>query len=104
MTVQDYISQKFQGFGFHLSEADMLDISINGGIELTADLSGDNMRAVSIAIARFIPSLVMRPSSIGEGGVSFSWDRNGLKEYYVMLCKQYGLSNSLEQESVITFI
>ena len=32
MTVNDYISQKFQTFGINLSEADLLEISLSSGI------------------------------------------------------------------------
>ena len=32
MTVNDYISQKFQTFGINLSEADLLEISLYGEV------------------------------------------------------------------------
>ena len=32
MTVNDYISQKFQTFGINLSEADLLEISLSSEI------------------------------------------------------------------------
>lgn len=104
MTAQDYVSQKFQGFGFHLSEADLLDISISGGIELGSEVSEDNLRAVSVAIARFIPSLLMRASSVGESGFSMSWNMDGIRAYYALLCKQHGLKDTLTPISEITFL
>ncbi|WP_345799086.1 DUF6706 family protein [Parabacteroides chongii] len=34
-----------------------------------------------------------RPTSINESGFSISWDKDGLKAYYSLLCKQLGLEN-----------
>lgn len=87
MTVKDYISQKFQTFGINLSEADLLEISLSSGISGEDEMGPSNIGLVSVAMAKFIPSLLLRATSISENGFSMSWDTQGLKEYYSFLCK-----------------
>ncbi|WP_455095832.1 DUF6706 family protein [Prevotella koreensis] len=95
MTVKEYISDKFQSFGIQLSEADLLDMSLNAKKELSDEVSQDNIDAISVAMARFIPSLLLRATSISESGFSMSWNIQGIKDYYSLLCKQYGLKDEL---------
>ena len=78
MTINDYIKQKFQTFG-NLSEADLLDIVVSNGLNGEDEVTADNIESVSIAIAKFIPSLLARPKSINESGFSISWDMDALK-------------------------
>ena len=98
MTVNDYILQKFQTFGINLSEADLLEIS--GGGEMNEDCQ----TRVSVAIAKFIPSLLLRATSISESGFSMSWNIQGIKDYYSFLCKQYGLKDELSNKPKVTFL
>lgn len=95
MSIKEYISSKFQSFGIQLSEADLLDMSLNAKKELDDEVSQDNIVSVSVAMARFIPSLLLRATSIGESGFSMSWNIDGIKDYYSMLCRQYGLKDKL---------
>lgn len=95
MSIKEYISAKFQSFGIQLSEADLLDMSLNAHKELEDDISSDCVDAVSVAMARFIPSLLLRATSISESGFSMSWNTQGIKDYYSLLCKQYGLRDEL---------
>ena len=57
MTVNDYILQKFQTFGVNLSEADLFDICLNAKISGGGEMNEDCQTRVSVAIAKFIPSL-----------------------------------------------
>lgn len=95
MTVKEYISSKFQSFGIQVSEADLLDMSLNANKELEEEVNQDSIGSVSVAMARFIPSLLLRATSISESGFSMSWNIDGIKEYYSMLCRQYGLKDEL---------
>ena len=95
MTVREYISDKFQSFGIQLSEADLLDMSLNANKDLEEEVSQESIGSVSVAMARFIPSLLLRATSISESGFSMSWNIDGIKSYYSMLCKQYGLKDEL---------
>lgn len=95
MTVREYISGKFQSFGIQLSEADLLDMSLNAKMDVDDDVTADGLDAISVAIARFIPSLLLRATSISESGFSMSWNIQGIKDYYSLLCRQYGLKDEL---------
>lgn len=95
MTIKEYISGKFQSFGIQVSEADLLDMSFASKIGIDDDIEIDNIGIISVSIAQFIPSLLLRATSIGESGFSMSWNIQGIKDYYSMLCKQYGLKDEL---------
>ncbi len=102
MTVNDYISQKFQTFGINLSEADLLEISLSSEISGEDEMDQSNIGLVSVAMAKFIPSLLLRANSksVSENGhsKSQSWDISGIKEYYAFLCKKYGLDDELNTD------
>lgn len=104
MTVNDYISQKFQTFGINLSEADLLEISLSSGISGEDEMNPSNIGLVSVAMAKFIPSLLLRATSISENGFSMSWDVEGVKEYYSFLCKKYGLEDTLSDKPKVRFL
>lgn len=93
MTVKEYISDKFQSFGIQVSEADLLDMSLNSNASPDDEVTSTG--AVSVAIAKFIPSLLLRATSISESGFSMSWNTQGIKDYYSLLCRQYGLKDEL---------
>ena len=99
MTVNDYIQQKFQTFGINLSEADLLDMCLTSKISGEDEMNEDCYDRVSVAMAKFIPSLLLRPTSIGESGFSMSWDIKGIKDYYSFLCKKYGLKDELNTDT-----
>lgn len=104
MTVNEYISQKFQSFGINLSEADLLDMCLNAKISGEDEMNKDCYGRVSVAIAKFIPSLLLRATSISESGFSMSWNIQGIKDYYSLLCKQYGLKDELSSKPKATFL
>lgn len=95
MNVRKYILDKFKSFGIQVSEADLLDMSLNANVAIDDDVMSDNVDSISVAIAHFIPSLLLRPTSINESGFSMSWNTKGVKEYYSLLCKKYGLKDEL---------
>lgn len=104
MIVTDYIQQKFQTFGIQLSEADLLDMCLNSKISGEDEITPDNHTRVHVSIARFIPSLLLRATSISESGFSMSWNIQGIKDYYSLLCKQYGLKDELSNKPKVTFL
>ena len=93
MTVREYISDKFQSFGMQVSEADLMDMSLNAKVSPDDEVTSTG--AISVAIANFIPSLLLRATSISESGFSMSWNTQGIKDYYSLLCRQYGLKDEL---------
>lgn len=104
MTVKDYISKKFQTFGINLSEADLLEISLSSGISGEDEMDQSNIGLVSVTMAKFIPSLLLRATSISENGFSMSWNTQGLKEYYSFLCMKYGLEDTLSDKPKVRFL
>ena len=95
MTVNDYIQQRFQTFDIQLSEADFFDMCLNANISGEDEMNEDCHGRVSVAIAKFIPSLLLRATSISESGFSMSWNIQGIKDYYTVLCREYDLPNAL---------
>lgn len=105
MKINDYIRQKFQTFGIRLSEADLLDIGLNSHLKGEGEMNEDCYDRVSVAIAKFIPSLLLRATSVGEGGFSMSWNIQGIKEYYSFLCRKHGLKDELDTDNPqLTFL
>lgn len=104
MTVKDYITQKFQTFGIQLSEADLLDMCLNSKISGDDEMTADNHTRVHVSIARFIPSFLLRATSISESGFSMSWNIPGIKDYYSFLCKKHGLKDELSNKPRVTFL
>nr|DAQ59856.1 MAG TPA: hypothetical protein [Caudoviricetes sp.] len=77
---------------------------LNSKISGEDEMNQDCYDRVSVAIAKFIPSLLLRPTSMGEGGVSVTWDINGLKSYYSFLCKRHGLKDELSNKPKCIFL
>ena len=102
MTVNEFIKQKFQPFGVQLSEADLFEICVSNSLEGGEEVTADNFRRVSIAIVQFIPSLLVNPTSVSEGGFSISRaSSEDIKTYHSIQCKELGLKNPLNPK--ITF-
>ena len=101
MTVKDYITQKFQTFGIQLSEADIYDITLN---VVGEELSEANAGPVNVGMIEFIPALLLRATSISESGFSMSWNIQGIKDYYSLMCKKYGLEDKLNPKKKIVFL
>lgn len=105
MTVADYIRGKFQTFGITVSEADLLELSLSSGINGEDEMDQQNIGLVSVAMAGFIPSLLLRATSINENGFSVSWNIEGIKQYYAFLCKKYGLKDDINTDkATVTFL
>ena len=105
MTVADYIRGKFQTFGITVSEADLLELSLSSGISGEDEMDQQNIGLVSVAMVGFIPSLLLRATSINENGFSVSWNVEGIKQYYAFLCKKYGLKDDINTDkATVTFL
>ena len=70
-------------------------MSLNARVNIEDDVDADVIDNISVAIAQFIPSLLLHPTSINESGFSMSWNTQGVKDYYSLLCKKYGLKDEL---------
>lgn len=76
-----------------------MEINLSSGVDPDGDVAENNLQSISVAIARFIPSLLLRATSrsVSENGhsKSLSWDISGIKSYYSFLCNKYGLEDEL---------
>lgn len=112
MNVIDYIRQTFLDFGIALSDANLLTILRSSGVNGDDDvdmLDNNQFRIVSINMVKFIPTLLLRGSSksVSENGhsKSQSWDIKGIKDYYSLMCKRYGLKDELNTDKPkVTFL
>lgn len=102
MIVNDYIKQTFRDFGVTLSDANLLTILLHTNTNGEDEINNDNIRVVSVGMVKFIPTLLLRGSSksVNENGhsKSQSWDIQGIKDYYALMCKRYGLKDELNAE------
>lgn len=74
-------------------------------VELGDDVTQSNNTPIKVAIVTFIPTLLLRATSINESGFSMSWNIDGIKEYYSLMCKQLGLADELnDNKPKITFL
>lgn len=91
MRVQDYIEQKLAPFG-SLSEADIAEFEIKSGISAEDIVTADNMEQIERGMAEIMPSLLNHPTSVNENGFSVTWDVDGLKNFYLYLCRKYDIT------------
>ena len=98
MNVTEYIQQRFQTFGISVSEADLFDICLSANVYQEDEVIAENHALINVGIVRFIPTLLLRATSVGEGGFSASWDVKAMKDYYTYMCKKYGLKDELSTE------
>lgn len=106
MTVKEYISEKLSPFG-QVSEAQFLDLCLDGGFSLEDDYTQSNAKSVGVAMVTLIEELILLPrmSSVNENGFSASWNLDGLSKYYLLLCKKYGITpNTDVVEDPMVFI
>ncbi len=109
MIVSDYIKQTFKDFGIVLSDANLLTILLPLEINGEDEINCDNIGPVSVSMTKFIPSLLLRGNSksVSENGhsKSQSWDMQGIKDYYFLMCKRYGLKDELNADKPkVTFL
>ena len=104
MTVKDYITQKCSTFGIQVSDADILDMKIVSGLEDDVSVDGDNINLINLGFIEFIPQLLLRATSISESGFSMSWNIEGIKSFYSMLCDKYDVEDKLTDKPRINFL
>ena len=94
MTIGDYIGQKFSRYG-GLTEADILEFGLISNLSPDDEVSQYNMPEIEKGMIKLIPSLLF-PESVNESGFSISWDKDGLHQFYLYLCKK----NNVETEDL----
>ena len=89
MKIREYISQKLRAW--NITDAQLEDIS--SGIDLDEEYTSDNFQVVGKAIISVIEELMLAPymSNVNENGFSVSWDYSRIGQYYMWLCRKYGV-------------
>lgn len=101
MNIREYILQELKAFD--LSEAQLLDMSLNGDYGLEDEYSKEAMTAVGVSMAGFIEKMVFAPKlgSVNESGFSMSWDYGEIGKYYLWLCKKWGVTPNEEVVGIL---
>ena len=89
MKIGEYISQKFRAW--NITDAQLADISTS--VNLEEDYTLDNEQKVGKAMIGILEELVLAPymSNVNENGFSVSWDYSKVGQYYMWLCRKYGV-------------
>lgn len=100
MTVREYISQKLRAFD--ITEAHLLDVSLNG-LNLDATYNQSMQTQVNKGIISILAELILAPmqTSINEQGFSMTWDTKKMGDYYLYLCKRYGVTPDADVTSML---
>jgi len=101
MTKKDYFRQRFASLGLSLTEADLLDLDI---ADFSGEATAEEQRNLYIAFIRFIPQILLRPSSISEGGTSLARaSKDDIIAFYSNECKRLGLKDELSKKPKVIF-
>ena len=90
MKIREYISQKLRAW--NITDAQLEDIS--SGIDLDEEYTSDDAQVVGKAMISVIEELMLAPymSNVNENGFSVSWDYSRIGQYYMWLCRKYGVA------------
>ncbi len=89
MTVGEYISQKFRAW--NITDAQLVDVLASVNPE--EQYSEDNEQEVGKAMVGILEELALSPymDNVNENGFSVSWDYSKVGQYYMWLCRKYGV-------------
>lgn len=89
MSIREYITQKFQAWNVTL--ANLMDVG--SYIDLDNEYTSENADSVGKAMVSIIEELTLAPymSQVNENGFSVSWDYSKIGQYYMWLCRKYGV-------------
>ena len=90
MKIREYISQKLRAW--NITDAQLEDIS--SGIDLDEEYTSDDAQVVGKAMISVIEELMLAPcmSNVNENGFSVSWDYSRIGQYYMWICRKYGVA------------
>lgn len=89
MSIREYISQKFQAWNITMSH--LMDIGLD--LDLDDEYTPEVSDSVGKAMVSIIEELMLAPSmsQVNENGFSVSWDYSRIGQYYMWLCRKYGV-------------
>ena len=90
MKIREYISQKLRAW--NIADAYLGDISLD--IDLDEEYTFEDSQKVGKAMISVIEELMLAPymSNVNENGFSVSWDYSRIGQYYMWLCRKYGVA------------
>ena len=90
MTVNDYISDMFEGWGIKLSQSQLLSMGFSD-----EEFSNDKIHRINVAIVNYTPFMLLSPKQIKEDEFSISWDKDSVLNFYKLMVNRYGLKDEL---------
>ncbi|RYU93814.1 DUF6706 family protein [Emticicia agri] len=94
MLIADYIKSKLGKFGVTIDDNELAALFLKNGIGSDETYIVDSVDKIERALYEYIPELLV-VSSITEGGFGISYDKEGILDYYALLCHNLGLENKL---------
>ena len=95
MTVSQFLTAKLSTLSIAIEAAEAAALLAEQGLSDTAEYGAGNAQAVKLAIATLLPTMLMKPD-VSEGGYSEKWDKEAIKLYYSILCRELGIENVIE--------
>ncbi|MCT4287352.1 hypothetical protein OZ664_11635 [Elizabethkingia sp. HX WHF] len=97
--IRDYLTALFNGWSVDVSE-EVLNVElINAGVDGSSEYNAEMKEKVQKVLYNLIPTLVL-PSSIGEGGMSISYDKDKMELFYDLLCSDLNMPNKLKRNKI----
>lgn len=92
MKIKDYISQKFRAW--NITDAHLLDVTLSTDLDLEEIYLPEDEKKVGVAMIHLIEELILAPhlGNVNENGFSVSWDYSKIGQYYMWLCRKYGVA------------
>lgn len=97
MLVADYIKSKLGKFGVTVDDNEIEALLLKNSLATDTTYTVDSVDKTERALYAFIPELLV-VSSVSEGGYSISYDKEGILDYYALLCSNLGLENKLTEQ------
>ena len=90
MKIREYISQKLRAW--NITDAQLVDISPD--IDIEEEYTSDEAQGVGKAMISVSEERMLAPcmSNVNENGFSVSWDYSRIGQYYMWLCRKYGVA------------
>ncbi|MEA1849189.1 DUF6706 family protein [Chryseobacterium sp. MHB01] len=100
MKVRDYITANLELWSVDLSDslidAELINVGLNGDSEYNSE---SEVKTKTL-FYNIIPKLLLRPKSVSEGGYSITYDSEGIKSYYDILCQELEFPNVLLKNKI----
>lgn len=107
MTVLQFLQTKLSKFDIEVDQGELEILFLESDTKLTTEVDSTSVLVeAKKALVTFIPELLLKPE-ISEGEFKIKFDREGIKEYYKLLCNELGIpidGGSANTDTGITYI